>query len=199
MTVTLKNPTRQPASYTLTLQCVTPALPATPTIRMKMVYGEDSIKPPALVEELVKTPPTITISAREKISGLPDAVAAAPEILAAVAAGHLVVLRDADPVYKRPEAEVAIVTTGIRAVESDSGPSPSDSIGSDKRARDAQLSAKRPISSGPQTEAAGAVPVAESTPAPAPTSLMTGSDAPEGPEGASQTAKPARSTGRARG
>ena len=112
MTITLKNPSRQPACYELTLDCVCDGLPAVPTIRMKTVYSESYPHKASSIAETVKAPPTITLSGREVRKGLPDAVAKAPEIVAAVAAGQLIVIQEApqatDHVYKRQEGtEVA--------------------------------------------------------------------------------------------
>lgn len=161
MTVTLKNPTRQPASYTLTLQCVTPELPSTPTIRMRSVYPEDYIKAPAMVAETVRTPPTITISGREKLSGLPDAVADAPEIRAAVQAGQLIVLRDADPVHRRTTAEktVAVAESAKAARVTAEDAEAHILAAADKIARDAELSMQPEALSGPVSDGGGATPV----------------------------------------
>lgn len=107
--ISLRNTSRQPACYELTLECICDALPAATVIRMKTVYSESYPHRASSIAETVKAPPTLTIAGRETRKGLPDAVAAAPEIVAAIAAGHLVVIREEGPAQgahtlKRPES-----------------------------------------------------------------------------------------------
>lgn len=91
--ISIRNKTRSPASFALTMECVCAKLPATRAKRTVTQYVP-TLKNSVNVAEEVDFPPTLTIAARETVAGLPDAVADAPEIKAAVARGELLILRD---------------------------------------------------------------------------------------------------------
>ncbi len=91
--ISIRNRTRSPASYQLTMDCVCAKLPASRTKRTVTQYVA-TLKNAVNVVEEVDFPPTLTIGAKATVSELPDEVASAPEIKAAVARGELLILKD---------------------------------------------------------------------------------------------------------
>ena len=102
--ITLQSKTRYAQNFELTLQCVCPELPAvTQTVAQSIVTQTGRAGPfNANINQnggvIYNTDrvfaPSLTLQAREKRAGLPDAVADAPEVVAAAKAGLVLVVKE---------------------------------------------------------------------------------------------------------
>lgn len=91
-TLTLHNLRPWAESFELTAACVTETLPGVTVNTSKSVVSPDGTA--GVVWEVKVHPPTVTVPARSKLSGLPLAAKDAPSVKAAVAAGALRISED---------------------------------------------------------------------------------------------------------
>lgn len=103
MSITLHSKVRWSQSFELTHECVKAGMPGvTQTVATKIVgdtgragpLNKDIGQHEGVIYNDKTFPPSLTLRAREKRSGLPDAVADAPEVVAAVKAGAVVVIKE---------------------------------------------------------------------------------------------------------
>mgnify|MGYP003439777199 FL=1 len=104
MSITLQSKVRWSQSLELTHECVKAGMPGvTQTIATKIVgdtgragpLNKDIGQHEGVIYGDKVFPPSLTLRAKEKRSGLPDAVADAPEVLAAIKAGSVIVVKEA--------------------------------------------------------------------------------------------------------
>ncbi len=102
--ITLKSKVRWPQVFELTHDCVCETLPSVKMKVARAVVGQTgragAYNPAIGQHEGViydadrEFPPSITLRSREVLSNLPDAVAEAPEVVAAVKAGLVVIVKE---------------------------------------------------------------------------------------------------------
>lgn len=104
-TVSIRNRKGWPMSFELTMECVTPSLPAvTVTVRKPVtdLKGREGTAPIARV-----CPPTITLSGKGVLTGLPEQVQTVPAIRAAAAKGWIAIKPEAEQVEVAAESPPA--------------------------------------------------------------------------------------------
>lgn len=92
VSLTLHNLRPWAESYELTTDCICETLCGATIETHRAVKSEDG--KPGLVREVKTYPPTVTIPARGKVSGIPLAARNAPAVKAGVAAGALRISED---------------------------------------------------------------------------------------------------------